>query len=154
MDCSLQLCFHNKTTIYVIQGGVDITEDLLAEQKALEGRAVGELLADPTLLEIKKSHEVFPYTTKCPGRNCNKLAVYNWTCSRCGRTFVIGNDDYLYCECGQSSVLNLSYKCSDRRHGLEYVKHTPGYVQSFLVEHQEKPRVRGSQKSCKLHIRY
>lgn len=108
-------------------------EDLLQEHERFLNHSVVNFLVPPKrMLPKKLLDEVFVYTTHCPGKSCNQTAMYNWTCSRCGKTLIIGNDDFLYCDCGQSSLYNPSYKCPDPKHGDQFDQHNDEYIKQYL----------------------
>lgn len=60
----------------------------------------------------------------CPGSvgggKCDKIKS-NWLCAKCETYFEYGFDRMFYCNCGKEHCESFVYRCSDHKHGLDFV---------------------------------
>jgi GTPase SAR1 family protein len=69
----------------------------------------------------------------CPGHDCPSDSLLDWICSQCHAPIEFGfTDAYIYCDCGRSIYSKYDFKCSDARHGAEYVRYDQDTLQLIL----------------------
>lgn len=114
--------------IKVIQGGVVLVKDLVAQQRALQDKCVIRWQCEP-VRTVKYPDKLIKFKVTCPGGSCNRQVVYEWICSTCSQTIKLTMEGCLYCSCGKSSLTDSSYNCSSKNHGIHYKKHGDTYLE-------------------------
>lgn len=76
----------------------------------------------------------------CPGSigggKCDKIKRY-WLCAKCQTPFEYGFDRMFYCDCGREFCETFVYRCSDLKHGQDFV----GFDLDILISNLEAIRL-------------
>uniref|UniRef100_A0A914PU57 G domain-containing protein n=1 Tax=Panagrolaimus davidi TaxID=227884 RepID=A0A914PU57_9BILA len=63
----------------------------------------------------------FPCPQSLQGRRCEK-EKREWLCYICQSPVQYGFNGKFYCKCGEASMYEFVYRCSDPKHGMEYIQ--------------------------------
>ena len=124
VDCDIhkELWPKKGPSIQVMKNSEIVTENLLKDRRAIANKAFAQCTVEMTR-STKKPKDRVNLTIACSGRNCKPGVKYEWMCPKCDQNIEYGFEDKLYCACGNGPLLLFEFKCTDIKHGSEFVLH-------------------------------
>jgi len=109
-------------SIQVIQNGKIITKNMLLEdQKTTANKAFAK--CKTMKRSTSKPKDRINLVIGCSGRNCKPNVKYEWMCPQCEENIQYAFDGHFYCGCGHGPLEDYEFKCTDDKHGAEFVLH-------------------------------
>lgn len=134
VDCNATTRMLDKVHIKHVQGGQEISDDVLEDRIFMAERCFAACDTKTVETEniqppIQRRHVTIP----CPGKKCSVAKIQEWLCPRCRAPIEYGySDQFIYCGCGRSLYRNYEFKCSNSNHGQRYVPYEPGHLLKLL----------------------
>ena len=129
------VCKAGKMYIELYEQGHLICEDLFAKEGAhlqvctLKMDKLENFRRKPNKMVFLEVRCPMSFMGKCPTDACQ------WTCRNCKDLIQYDvKNDYLYCHCGKSLYTNASFRCSEKSHGIEYVRFPPLQAEEVFSE--------------------
>eukprot|EP00112_Aurelia_sp_Birch-Aquarium-sp1_P022972 Seg667.4 transcript_id=Seg667.4/GoldUCD/mRNA.D3Y31 product="Verrucotoxin subunit beta" protein_id=Seg667.4/GoldUCD/D3Y31 len=134
-DIHPNVCKAGKMYIELYEKGDLICEDLFAK----EG---GNLQLCTVKMEKLEKFRKMPNKTvflevRCPMSSEGKCPTdaCQWSCCNCKDLIQYDiKNDHLYCQCGKAFYTNASFRCSEKTHGIEYVRFPPLQAEEVFSE--------------------
>jgi GTPase SAR1 family protein len=121
--------------IALFHNSEEIIEDVLEDRKISASRSTTRYVrAHLDRSGAPKPPSRILVKMPCPGPNCSLTATHDWICATCNCQIEYGHtDQYIYCDCGRCDYRHWSFKCSGRRHGMDYGKFDDSRLVSILT---------------------
>ncbi|KAH8650654.1 hypothetical protein BGZ60DRAFT_509014 [Tricladium varicosporioides] len=108
--------------IAIFRNAEEIIEDVLEDRKESSSKCTARYIKSQLDRSgTPKPTSRIPIKMPCPGPECSISASHDWVCAKCNCQIEYGHtDQYIYCDCGRCIYQHWAFRCSNRRHGLDY----------------------------------
>lgn len=120
------------------ENGEVVTNDFVAEQQSFTGKCFVRAATPADMEELPaKSLDSMRRSVKirCPCAAATKGVCFCRTCK--SAIFLLGEDDYMYCNCGRYKPANAVFKCLDLAHGVSYLTYEDHEILLEAYEYQD-----------------